>query len=123
MKQLKTFLRINSVFSLTTGVLMAHFSDQLLSFFAIENNLYLFDAIGINLIVFALFVWYVSIKQLQNEMLVKLISFLDILWVVGSAIIVVFGLFNLSKNGYILIGIVAVWIGFLAYNQLKLILQ
>lgn len=123
MKTLKTYLRLNSAFSLLTGLLMVLTSDILIKFFNIIDDQYLFDSIGVNLIVFALFVWYVSTKQLQNVLLVKLISFLDILWVIGSFIIVLFQLFNLSLNGYILITVVAIWIGFLAYKQLKQILN
>lgn len=123
MKTLKTYLRINSAFSMLTGVLMVLFSDKLMKFFNSIDDQYLFDIIGLNLIAFALFVWYVSTKQLQNVILVKLISFLDIIWVIGSFIIVLFQLFNLSLNGYILITIVAIWVGFLAYKQLKQILN
>lgn len=121
MKKLKTYLKINSFFSLITGILMAVFSDDLLAFFNIpkDGNIYLFDIIGLNLMIFAIFVWYVSVKQIQSSILVKIISFLDVLWVLGSMSIVAFQLFNLSKSGYITISIVAFWIGFLAYNQLK----
>jgi len=121
MKKLKIYLRINSLFSLLSGILMAEFSDKLLHLFNIqtESNRYLFDFIGLNLIIFALFVWYVSVKHLQSPLLVRIISFLDFLWVLGSIIIVAFQLFNLSISGYITIGVVAIWIGFLAHNQLK----
>jgi len=124
MKELRTYLRINSIFSLLTGVMMAYFSKTILIFFNLDmaNNQYLFEIIGLNLFLFALFVWYVSAKRLQSVMLVKLISFLDIIWVIGSCIIVIFQLFNLSVKGYYLILIVAIWIGFLAYKQLKQIL-
>ena len=121
MKNLKIYLRINSIFSLASGILMAEFSNELLHFFniQIEGNRYLFDIIGINLIVFAIFVWYVSARQIQNSIFVKIISFLDILWIVGSIIIVALQLFNLSIIGYLTIALVALWISFLAYNQLK----
>lgn len=121
MKALKTYLRINSIFSLLSGVIMAHFSDAFLIFFNIaeNNNKFLFDYIGLSLILFAFFVWYVSTKQLHSIFLVKLISFLDILWVIGSVIIVTLQLFNLSLKGYIIISVVAIWIGFLAFKQLR----
>ncbi|PCJ94773.1 MAG: hypothetical protein COA50_10290 [Flavobacteriaceae bacterium] len=102
---------------------MILFSDILLTFFNRTSPSFLFDVIGLTLLVFSLFVWYVASKQLQNEVLVKLISFLDILWVMGSLIIIAFQLFNLSVKGYMLISIVAIWIGFLAYRQLKEILK
>lgn len=114
--ELKKYLTINSGFSLTTGVGMLFFSNALNAFFNIENA-YVFPVIGLNLIGFAIFVGYVSSKQLTNKMLVNLISGLDGFWVLGSFIIILFGLFDLSQNGNILIGIVAVWIGFLGYKQ------
>lgn len=114
--ELKKYLTINSGFSLTTGLGMLFFSNALNAFFNIENA-YVFPVIGLNLIGFAIFVGYVSSKQLTNKMLVNLISGLDGLWVLGSFIIILFGLFDLSQNGNILIGIVAVWIGFLGYKQ------
>jgi hypothetical protein len=123
MKELKKYLIINSIFSLFTGTVMVYFSNELLAFFNVNNNEYLFEGIGLNLIVFAFFVWYVLTKKLQNVMLIKLISFLDVLWVLGSLIIVFFQLFELSLNGYILIAIVAIWIGFLAYKQMKQIMH
>jgi len=118
MNTLKTYLRINSAFSLISGVALAHYSDELFDFFGVLNNNFSLDIIGLSLFVFALFVWYVSAKQLHNIMLVKLISFLDVLWVFGSIVIVVFQLFNLSTKGYYLISLVAFWVGFLAYKQL-----
>jgi len=120
MNTLKTYLRINSAFSLISGVVLAHYSDELFDFFGVMNNNYSLDIIGLNLFVFALFVWYVSARQLHNILLVKLISFLDILWVFGSVVIVAFQLFNLSAQGYFLITIVGVIIAFIAYKQLTL---
>jgi len=119
MRKLRIYLRINSIFSSFTGIVMTHFSDELLEFFNIENKRYLFDVIGLNLIVFGLFVWHVSLKDLVQPVLAKIISLLDIGWVVGSLLIVAFQLFDLSKGGYILISLVAVWISFLAYKQLR----
>jgi hypothetical protein len=116
MKTLKTYLTINSAFSALSGIVMLLFSKQLNDLFGIDHE-FVFPFIGGNLIIFAVFVYWVSAKQLSNRLLVKIITTLDILWVVGSAIIVGFGLFELSKMGYILIAIVAVWIAFLAYRQ------
>ena len=95
---------------------MIFFSVGLNDFFDIVNQ-YVFPVIGINLIIFSLFVWYVSRKQLTNKTLVNLISGLDVLWVLGSLIIVLLGLFELSRNGNILIIFVAILIAFLGYKQ------
>lgn len=116
MSELKRFLRINSVFSLVSGLIMLLFTKQLNVFFNIENP-YVFAVIGANLVVFAVFVWYVSKRQLHNKLLVNVICILDLFWVVSSAAIILFGLFDLSKNGNIVIGLVAVWIGFLGFKQ------
>ena len=119
MEKLRTYLTINAVFSQLNGLLAILLSSSLNDFFNISNE-YILPFIGFNLAVFAIFVLVVSRKFIENKMLIKIISFLDILWVVGSVAIVVFGLFDLSRNGYILISVIAVWIGFLAYKQISL---
>jgi len=118
MKELKRYLTINSVFSAVCGIAMVILFVELNTFFHIVNQ-YVFPVIGLNLIIFSIFVGYVSRKQLTNKTLVNLISGLDALWVLGSLIIVLFGLFGLSRNGNILIIFVAVWIAFLGYNQFR----
>lgn len=109
---------MNSIFSALSGLAMLLFSDPLNRLFHIVN-LYVFPSLGANLLVFAVFVAYVSSKQLHNKILVLTITTLDSLWVLGSVAIVCLGLFNLSQNGYVIISIVAVWILFLAYMQFK----
>jgi UDP-N-acetylmuramyl pentapeptide phosphotransferase/UDP-N-acetylglucosamine-1-phosphate transferase len=118
MNELKKYLGINSLFSLLSGTAMLIFSKGLNAFFNIENA-YVFPVLGLNLLTFSAIVWYVSRKQLSNKLLVNIISGLDGLWVVGSLAIIAFGLFDLSQNGNILIGMVAAWIGFLGYKQFQ----
>ena len=118
MNELKKFLKINSLFSMACGVVMLSFSDKLNSFFNI-NNEYIFPVIGFNLMFFSILVYYVYQKHLSNKLLVNIISSLDALWVIGSLIIILFDLFNLSNNGKIIIGLIAVWIAFLGYKQFK----
>lgn len=113
---LKKYLTINSAFSAFSGLTMVLFSSGLNSFFDIHNE-YVFPFIGVNLLIFSLIVWYVSRNQLNNTILVNIISILDGLWVIGSIAIILFQLFDLSRNGYYLIGTVAIWIGFLGYKQ------
>ena len=118
MDELKKYLTLNSVFSAFSGLTMLVLTSTLNNFFNITNQ-YVFPFIGVNLLVFSLIVWYVSRKQLNNKLLVNIISFLDGLWVIGSLVIILFGFFELSKNGYLLIGLVAIWIAFLGYKQFK----
>ncbi|EAR01396.1 hypothetical protein FB2170_11766 [Maribacter sp. HTCC2170] len=102
---------------MVTGISLAHFSGSLNNFLNLTGNGYLLDAIGLNLIIFSCFVWFFSSKRTTNNILVNLIILLDVAWVLGSLLIVIFQLFNLSVNGYLLIATIAVLIGFLAYKQ------
>lgn len=114
--KLKVYLAINSVFSATCGIIMLVFTNRFNTIFDI-NNWYVIPIIGLNLILFSVFVWFVSRKQLTNKLLVNIISGLDALWVLGSLLIILLQPFNLSKTGHVIIGIVAIWIAFLAYMQ------
>ena len=118
MKTLKQYLKINSFFSLLSGGIMILFVEELITFFGIYNA-YIFPIIGLNLLVFSLFVWYIAHKHINSKSLINLISILDALWVIGSLIIVLFGLFELTTRGNILISAVAIWIAFLGYKQYK----
>jgi hypothetical protein len=118
MNELKKYLTINSLFSAISGAIMVLFPNDLNTFFNVSIS-YIFSILGINLLIFALIVGYVAQKQLHNKSLVNLISGLDGLWVVGSLGIIIFQLFDLSQNGYIAIGLVAIWIGFLGYKQFQ----
>jgi hypothetical protein len=118
MAALKKYLIINSLFSALTGLVMLVFTSYLNTLFGITND-YVFPVIGLNLLVFSSIVYFVSIKQLNNRVLVNLISGLDALWVLGSLIIIMLGLFNISETGNIIIGIVAMWIAFLGFKQFR----
>lgn len=64
-----------------------------------------------------MFVWFVANRKSHLTALVKIITMLDVLWISGSALLVTFQPFDLSKMGYTLIALVHVWIGFLAFKQ------
>lgn len=116
MKELKKYLTINAVFSAISGLSMLAFSRRLKSLFTIEITL-VFPLIGAILLVFGSFVYFVIVKQLSNKTLVTTITILDVIWVLGSLLIVIFAPFGISSIGNLLITIVAVWIAFLAYKQ------
>lgn len=116
MVQLKKYLTINAFFSLFSGLLMIFYSNFLQSIFGFENP-YVFPAIGANLLFFSVVVFLVSVKYLDNKFFINIISILDGLWVVGSIIISGFKLFGLTSNGYMIISIIAIWIGYLGYQQ------
>lgn len=116
MTKLRLYLTINYAFSAFSGTTMLLFSEQLNQIFHFSDPL-MFPIIGANLLVFAMFVFYVTGWQIGKPGLVKLISLLDAGWVVGSVFLLLFGPFGISPIGLWIIGIVAVWIGFLGYKQ------
>jgi hypothetical protein len=116
MSKLKGYLAINSLFSAISGLIMIVFFNQLNELFHLQW-VYIFPAIGFNLLIFAAFVGYVSHKHSRNYYFVRTITILDALWVVGSFSIVFGKWFDLSDMGYTVISMVAIWIGFLAYQQ------
>ena len=116
MKELKKHLTINAAFSAISGLAMILFSERINELFNISHP-NLFPFIGANLLFFAAFVWFVSLKQLSNKTLVTTITILDVLWVLGSLLIVIFAPFGISSIGNLLITLVAAWIAFLAYKQ------
>jgi hypothetical protein len=116
MEQLKKHLTFNAIFSLFSGFIMIFYSASLQSIFGFENS-YVFPIIGGNLLFFAAVVYLVSVRYLDHKLFVNIISTLDGLWVIGSIIISGFQLFELSSNGYLIISTVAMWIGYLGYQQ------
>lgn len=97
---------------------MLAFSDGFQKFLGFSNPSIL-PIIGGSLIVFSWFVYSVASRHLDNKKLINLITLLDAFWVIGSSIILALGLFNLTHHGYIAIGVVALWIGYLGYSQYK----
>lgn len=116
MNKLRLYLTLNYAFSAFSGLMMLLFSETLNRFFDISAPL-IFPVIGVNLLVFAGFVFYVTGWQIEKKVLVKCISWLDAGWTIGSIVILLFNPFAISLMGLWIIGIVAVWIGFLGYKQ------
>lgn len=116
MNKLKKYLIINSLFSGISGLILMFFSKQINLIFNIINNL-VFPLIGTCLALFSIFVYVVWKKYYSNKLLINIISLLDLIWVIGSVIIIVTNPFQISKFGIIIIGTVAVWISFLCYQQ------
>lgn len=82
-KGLKAYLSLNSIFSAISGIAMLIFPERLRQLFNIDDA-YVFPIIGACLLLFAVFVWFVASPKLANKTLVQIITFLDILWVIGS---------------------------------------
>ncbi|WP_337041721.1 hypothetical protein [Emticicia sp. 17c] len=118
MTNLKNVLLINALSSGATGLLLIEFPAFTAKMFGVAASLP-FMLIGVFLVGFSLLVYYASRQNPLSRNLVRLIIFLDIVWVVDSLIIVIPQLFSLTFIGYALITAVAAWVGLMAFLQIK----
>ncbi len=118
MKTLKTHLILNAAFSGFSGLLLIFFSKYFSSLFLIEDTL-VFTITGLGLVFFSFYVFLIALKFLNNKKLVNSISLLDVSWVIASFSIILFRMFHISFIGNLIIGIIAIWISYLAFMQIK----
>jgi heme/copper-type cytochrome/quinol oxidase subunit 2 len=118
MVSLKNVLLINAASSGATGAGMAIAGNFVANLFGLSQP-YAFWGVGIFLVAFAILVFSEGFKNSANANRVQLIIMLDILWVVGSLIIVVFQLFSLTVTGYVLITGVGLWVAAMAWLQIQ----
>lgn len=116
MKALNRILMINSLTSGATGLLMFIFSSSIAELFDVTSTAG-FTAVGVFLIAFAALVFAESRADQHNISRVRLIIFLDMLWVCGSVIILLVQPFGFSAIGNIATAAVALWVAAMAYFQ------
>lgn len=116
--KLKTALLANATFSSISGVAMLLFSNWIAELMGIPNK-WVLPIIGGGLLFFASTILYQATRVTINSNQVKLIIAQDLAWVIGSTIIIVFGLFDLTLVGCILIGIVSGVVMLFAYLQIR----
>lgn len=116
MTTLKNVLLVNAVSSGATGVGLIIIPDVIANLFEV-SKISPFVGVGVFLMAFAAAVYLVSRRTPSNENAVRLIIFLDSIWVAGSIGIIMFQLPVLSKVGYLIVGAVAAWVGLMAYLQ------
>lgn len=115
METLKKVLFINSISSGVTGLALIFFASTLGELFgtmpiAVSET-------GVFLIVFSIFVFIEARRTSLKAGRISAIIALDVLWVVVSAVIILFQLFNLTAIGYIAIGAIAIWVSGMIYFQ------
>jgi hypothetical protein len=118
MLPLKTTLTINAVSSGATGILLIAFAKTIAALFGIAQ-IGPFIGTGVFLLVFATYVFVVATKNPADPRSVKLITALDLLWVLASAIAIVTGYTTLSGFGVFAIAAVAAWVAGMAFLQSK----
>jgi uncharacterized membrane protein YjdF len=115
---LSQVLRSNATTSLLSGIALAAMPTYFSQLFEVENTL-VFRILGFVLLFFAATVFYASIAPEEKPRQVTWIIIQDLLWVVGSIVILTFRLFSLSAIGYGLIAIMAVIVAIFGYLQYK----
>jgi len=118
MISLKTTLLINGVSSAVTGLLLVLLAGPIATLFGVAAT-DPFIGVGLFLLVFGVFVLITSLRLPINPRAVRLISTLDMLWVVASIVAVVGLAATISLFGLIAIAAVAVWVAAMAYLQTK----
>lgn len=118
MTTLKNVMLINALSSGATGLLLIIFSGYTAQLFGVTEQMP-FVAVGILLLLFAVFVFAHSLRNPLSKRWIKVIVAIDILWVIESLIIVFPKMFAFSAMGYILIAAVALWVTLMAVLQAK----
>lgn len=107
MNTLQKHLTANAVFSTSCGIIVLAFQEKVEQIFNIETSNFFF-VLGILLILFALTI-VIEIKK-QRALPVLWITIQDMLWVIGSIILLLWNPFDISIEGNIIIGIVAFFV-------------
>lgn len=114
MNKLQKALRINAIFSGISGLGLILFYKSIAHLFGIEQN-NIFWMVGAGLVFFALTI-ILEVKK-QRRLAVLWIIIQDLIWVIGSAILLILDPFNISNLGNIIIIIIAIIVFFMAINQ------
>lgn len=116
MNTLQKYLAANAIFSTLTGIMAIAFQEKIEQLFNLETSSFFF-ILGILLILFALTITVEIIKQRAIPIL--WITIQDILWVLGSLLLLLWKPFQISTEGNIVIGIVALFVLIFAIGQAR----
>ncbi|SHL92415.1 hypothetical protein SAMN05444266_105487 [Chitinophaga jiangningensis] len=115
---LKNVLLINGISSGITGCLLVAMPAFFANLFAVSNTTP-FSEVGIFLVLFALFVLIAAFRNPVQKSWARLITGLDITWVIASVVLVAIVFSSISVIGSVLIVGVAAWVGLMAFLQGK----
>lgn len=118
MNQLEKSLAANALFSSLSGIVLIVFNQTIANLFATANNT-LFWMVGLALLFFAGTILYEIWKQ--RTLGVLFIILLDVLWIIGSLILLLFQPFEISNTGEGMIAGVALVVCFMAVLQAKVL--
>lgn len=112
---LKITLRLNAAFSFITGSMIIILNSTIMEFIGIESSLLL---LGYMLLGFSVMTILASVKQPAPKKLIWSIIVMDILWVLGSAALLIFPN-PLNAAGNWTIAIIAIFVADFAFFQYK----
>lgn len=118
MLPLRTTLLVNAISSGATGLLLCVFASPVAGIFGVTKAAP-FLAVGLFLLVFALYVFITAKKQPLNPGAVRFITLLDTLWVLGSLVAAFLLTSVVSTIGIVVIVAVAGWVALMAWLQFR----
>ena len=113
---LKNALRINAIFSSLCAVLILLFSVQIANLMG-QFPYSILIALAIGLISFVILILSISENKKLDVKQAKIITFMDLSWVISSIILVILGSQWFTSNGIAIILIVAAIVGLLSLFQ------
>ncbi|PCJ63929.1 MAG: hypothetical protein COA58_14965 [Bacteroidetes bacterium] len=120
MNKIQKTLSINAIFSLASGLGLIVFHKQIANVFEVNVST-VFGIIGFGLFLFSLSI--IREIKLQRRASIKKVIALDYIWVLGSALLLVFRPFKISSMGNNTIAIIALVVLFMAINQSQALAQ
>lgn len=106
----------NSLFSMVSGCTIVIFNKQISSELNLENSL-LASTIGVGLIVFSTYLFWVYKRKKTNH--IRWISILDFLWVIGTGIVCFYPDLGISNIGKAFLSGIALIVLYFGINQWK----
>lgn len=113
---LRTALKTNAAFSLLSGLALTFASGPIAAYMGFDRPV-IFLVVGIFLLIFAADVWYVATRPKIDSRWAQAIFWGDVLWVVGTAVILITGIAGFNTAGRWLFLIVADIVAALAFWQ------
>ncbi|WP_295124832.1 hypothetical protein [uncultured Chitinophaga sp.] len=115
MLPLKTTLFVNGISSGITGLGLVIFAPQAATLLGVAGATPIVRETGIFLVLFSILVIFAALNRRAG--IVKLITTLDITWVLGSVLLIALAGSSLSAIGIAAIAMVACWVGLMAFLQ------
>ncbi len=112
---LKSALLINAGFSVLCALICLLFASSLAHIMGIAP--WMLYTLGVGLLLFAADATFTATRPRINLMFAKLITGADVLWVVGSVVILIFFPGSLTFNGQLIVELVAIAVAVIATLQ------